>query len=244
MGDTATAAQVLYGAPDAWQSSRRSVDYYEASIFLWLDVDAELRARSQGRLTLDDYVKRFYAGASGAPQVKPYVEQDVYDTLATVAPADWRTFIHRHLDQTGTTALLGALERSGWKLAYSAEMNASVETRQKRKKRTDRQWSIGLNLDKDAKIIDVIEDRAAARAGASPGMSVIAVNGKKFTANVLDAAITEARTTHMPIALLVESSDYYRTLSIEYYDGPRYPHLVRIEGRPDTLSAVFSPRVK
>ena len=244
MVDTATAAQVLYGAPEAWQSSRRSVDFYSASIFLWLDVDAELRARSKGRLMLDDFVKRFYAGASGAPEVKPYAEQDVYDTLAALVPADWRTFIHRHLDQTGIAALLGALERSGWKLAYSADTNASVETRQKRKKQTVRQWSIGLNLDKDAKIIDVIEDRAAARAGAGPGMSVVAVNGKKFTAKVLDAAIAEAHATHKPIALLVENGDYFRTLSIEYYDGPRYPHLVRIEGRPDTLSEVFSPRVK
>jgi predicted metalloprotease with PDZ domain len=168
----------------------------------------------------------------------------VYDALARVAPADWRTFIHRHLDQTGTAALLGALERSGWKLAYSAEKNAAVETREKRKKQTDRRWSIGLSLDKDAKIIDVVADRAAARAGASPGMSVIAVNEKKFAANVLDDAIAEAGTTHKPIALLVENGDYYRTLSLEYYDGPRYPHLVRIEGRPDTLSAVYAPRVK
>jgi len=244
MADTAVAAQVLYGAPDAWEASRRSVDYYEASVFLWLDVDAELRARSQGRITLDDYARRFYAGASGAPQVKPYVEQDVYDTLATVAPGDWRRFIHRHVDPTGTTALLGALERTGWKLVYSAETNAYVEARQKRKKQTNRQWSIGLILDKDAKIIDAIEDCAAARAGASPGMSVIAVNGQRFTAKVLDAAITEAQNTRRPIALLVENSDYYRTLSVEYYDGPRYPHLVRIEGRLDTLSAVFSPRVQ
>jgi predicted metalloprotease with PDZ domain len=244
LADTATAGQVLFDAPGAWQSSRRSVDFYEASVLLWLDVDAELRARSQGRVTLDDYVKRFYSGASGAPQVKPYVEQDVYDTLASLVPGDWRIFIHHHLDPTGTTALFGALERCGWKLAYSAETNASVETRQKRKKRTSRQWSIGLELDKDAKIIDVIEDRAVARAGASPGMTVIAVNGKKFTAKVLDAAIAEAQTTHNPIALLVEDSDYYRTLSVEYYDGPRYPHLVRVEGRPDLLSAVFSPRVK
>jgi predicted metalloprotease with PDZ domain len=244
MADTATAAQALYDAPHAWQSSRRSVDYYEASVFLWLDVDAELRAQSQGHATLDDFVRRFYSGPSGAPQVKPYAEQDVYDTLATVASGDWRTFIHRHLDPTGTTALMGALERSGWKLGYSAETNASVETRQKRKKETARQWSIGLNLDKDGKIIDVIEDRAAARAGASPGMSVIAVNGQKFTAKVLDAAITDAQSTHKPIALLVENSDYYRALSVEYYDGPRYPHLVRIEGRPDTLSAVLAPRVK
>lgn len=244
LADTATAAQVLFDAPGAWQSSRRTVDFYEASVFLWLDVDAELRARSQGRLTLDDYVRRFYSGVSGAPQVKPYVEQDIYDTLASLVPGDWRTFIHRHLDPPGTTALFGALERCGWKLSYSAETNAYVETGEKRKKRTSRRWSIGLQLDKDAKIIDVIEDRAAARAGASPGMTVVAINGKKFTAKVFDAAIAEAQTTHKPIALLVEDSDYYRTLSVEYYDGLRYPHLVRIEGHPDLLSAVSSPRLK
>jgi predicted metalloprotease with PDZ domain len=244
LADTATAAQVLYDAPQAWQSSRRSVDFYDASVFLWLDVDAELRARSQGHATLDDFVRRFYAGASGHPQVKPYVEQDVYDALATVAPAEWRTFIHRHLDSTGTAALMGALERSGWKLAYSAQTNASSESRQKRHKDTDRRWSIGLDLDKDAKIMDVIADRAAARAGASPGMSVIAVDGRKYTATVLDAAIFAAQSSHKPIVLLVEDSDYYRTLSLEYYDGPRYAHLVRLDGLPDTLSALLSARAK
>jgi len=244
LADTATAAQVLYNAPDAWQSSRRSVDYYEASVFLWLDVDAELRARSQGRATLDDYVRRFYSGTSGEPQLKPFVEQDVYDALAGVAPGDWKAFIHRHLDPTGTAALLGALERSGWKLAYSTETNPFVETEQKRRKSTDRRWSIGLALDKDAKITDVIDDRAAARAGASPGMTLIAVNGRKFTAKALDAAIAEAQSTRKPIALLVESGEYYQTLAAEYYDGLRYPHLMRIEGRPDTLALVSAPRVK
>ena len=244
MADTATAAQVLYSAPTAWQSSRRSTDYYDASVFLWLDVDAELRARTKGRASLDDYVKRFYAGASGAPDVKAYVEQDVYDALTAVAPGDWRGLIRRHLDSVDTVALLGALERSGWKLAYSPDTNAVVESDQGRLKETDRRWSLGLRLDKDAKIIDVMTDRAAARAGASPGMTVIAVNGKKFTVKRLDAAIVEAQSTAKPVQLLVENSDSYQTLSVEYYDGPRYPHLVRIEGRPDTLSDVIAARSK
>jgi predicted metalloprotease with PDZ domain len=244
MGDTATAAQLLYDAPSAWRSSRRSVDYYDASVFLWLDVDAELRAQSKSRLTLDDYVKHFYTGASGTPEVKPYGEQDVYDALAALARADWRGLVHRHLDLTGTAALMGGLERSGWKLAYSALPNPSIDARQIRKKAIYRQWSLGMNVDKDAKIIDVIEGRAAARAGASPGMTIVAVNGMKFTPPVLDAAVLAAQASHEPVALLVESSDYYRTLAVEYYDGPRYPHLVRIEGREDSLSALITPRRK
>jgi predicted metalloprotease with PDZ domain len=244
LADTAVAAQSLYNSPDAWISSRRGTDFYEASVFLWLDVDAELRARTAGRASLDDFARRFYAGASGAPQLKPYVEQDVYDALASVAPADWHTFIRRHLDATNTSALFSALERTGWKLVYTAEKNSWVEYWQKREKTTEREWSIGLRLNKDAKIIDTIDDRAAARAGAGPGMTVVAVNGKKFTAEVLDAAIVEAQTTRRPIELLVENDDFYRTLPVEYFDGPRFPHFVRIDGRPDTLTQVVTSRVR
>lgn len=243
LADTAVAAQELYTAPGEWQSSRRGTDFYEAAVFLWLDVDAELRARTQGRVTLDDFVKRFYAGTSGAPQVKPYVEQDVYEALGALAPGEWRRLARRSLHITGTQALLGALEHSGWKLAYSSETNVSVETRQKRKKTVVRPWSIGLTLDKDAKIVDAIEGRPAARAGAGAGMTLVAVNGRKFTANVLDAAIVEAQSSHRPITLLVEGDGYYRSLSVEYYDGPRYPHLVRIESVADSLSEVVAPRV-
>ena len=244
LGDTAVAAQLLYVSPDAWISSRRDTDFYDASMLLWLDVDAELRARTQGRASLDDFVKRFYAGTSGAPQLKPYVEEDIYDALAALAPADWHTFIHRHLDSPDTKAMFSAIERNGWTLVYTAEKNPWISDYwEKRKEYTERQWSIGLRLDKDAKIIDVIDDRAAARAGAGPGMTVIAVNGHKYSADVLDAAIREAQSTRKPISVLVENDDFYRTLSVEYYDGPRFPHLVRIDGTPDLLVTVLAPRL-
>jgi predicted metalloprotease with PDZ domain len=242
--DTAVDAQQLYYAPAAWRGSRRDTDFYDASVFLWLDVDAELRARSQGKASIDDYVRRFYSGATGTPQLRPYVEQEIYDTLAAIAPGDWRALIHRHLDETGTAALAGALERQGWKLSYTPQMNLAIDTGQKYDKSTQRRWSIGLDLDKDATITDVIEDRAAARAGASPGMTLIAVNGQKFSTAVLDAAISAAASSHQAIALLVESDDYYRTLNVEYYDGLRFPHLLRIEDRPDTLGALIQARLR
>lgn len=244
LADTAVAAQTLYTAPDAWTSSRRSVDFYEASIFLWLDVDAELRARSKGRATLDSFVGRFYAGAAGSPQVKAYGEQDVYEALNAVAPNDWRSFIRRHLDQTGTGALMTALERSGWRLAYTREKNSAIEARQKRDKSVQRGWSIGLTLDKDSVIVDAIDDHAAARAGAGPGMKAVAVNGRKYSAEVLDAAILQAQSNRKPIQLLVENADFYRTLSVAYFDGPRFPHLVRIKDRPDILAQVLTARVQ
>ena len=248
MADTAVAAQILYDAPHSWQSSRRSVDFYDASIFLWLNVDAELRRRSTGQASLDEFMKRFYAGAGGEPALKPYVESDVYATLAAVTPGDWHALIRRHLDTTGPAALLAGLEASGWRLSYSPEKNSYVETSQKRRKQTQRQWSIGLIIDNKeggdgkGRIIDAIEGRAAARAGIGPGMRVVAVNGHKYAPEVLDAAIAAAHETRKPIELMVESGDYYRTVSVDYVEGARYPHLTRLDGRADTLSEVLQPR--
>jgi predicted metalloprotease with PDZ domain len=242
LADTAVAAANLYSAPAAWRSSRRSTDFYAGSVFLWLDVDAEIRERTQGHASLDDFMRRFYAGDSGKPALKPYSEQDVYDNLAAVAPNDWRTFIGRHLHTTGTAALFAALDRSGWKLVYNEDKNAYIEVSQKSRQRVDRMWSIGMSLDKDAAVLDVVEDRAAAQAGVGPGMTLVAVNGRTFTADVLDTAIGEAKQSHEPIALLVQEGDFYRTIEVPYYDGARYPHLVRNGGNTDTLSKVLTAR--
>jgi predicted metalloprotease with PDZ domain len=242
LADTAVEAQVLYNAPDAWESSRRSVDFYEASELLWLNVDAQLRAHSGGRASLDDFMKRFYAGAGGEPALKPFTEADVYAVLASVAPADWRALIRRHLDTLGPGALLAGLESSGWKLEYTAAKNSYVDTDEKARRVQDERWSIGLLLDEKGGIVDAIEDRAAARAGAGPGMKLIAVNGRQYSAEDLSAAIAAAQATRKPIELLIESGDYYRTLSVPYFDGPRFPHLVRMSGRPDTLTEVLRAR--
>jgi hypothetical protein len=73
-------------------------------------------------------------------------------------------------------------------------------------------------------------------------MKLVAVNGRKYSADGLDAAIVEAAASKKPIELLVETGDYYRVISVPYFDGPRYPHLVRIEARPDTLTEVLKHR--
>jgi predicted metalloprotease with PDZ domain len=242
LADTAVAAQRLYDAPDTWELSRRSTDFYDASQFLWLNVDGELRQRSGGKVSIDDYVKRFYAGRSGEPALKPYVEADVYATLAGLVPADWHDIIHRHLDSLGATALLEALRASGWQLTYSSEKNTDLEAQQLRRKQVNRLRSLGVLLDDKGAVIETVEDRAAAKAGVGPGMVVRAVNGRKYSVEVLDAALVAAQANKKPIELLLENADYFRTISVPYFDGPRWPHLTRIEGRPDVLTQVLTPR--
>ncbi|MEY2853959.1 MAG: hypothetical protein RL030_1091, partial [Pseudomonadota bacterium] len=45
-----------------------------------------------------------------------------------------------------------------------------------------------------------------------------------------------------PIELLVRNQDRFRTVAIDYRGGLQYPHLVPVEGRPDGLAAVLSPK--
>ena len=163
--------------------------------------------------------------------------------LAEELPADWRGIIRKHLDVPDNTALLEGLKHTGWQLNYSAEKNVYVGLGEKIHKSTRLEWSVGFNLDEKGVITDVIEGRAGALAGAAPGMTLVAVNGKKFMPELLQAAIVAAKSSHKPIELLVENDDYYRTLSVAYFDGPRYPHLTRIEGTPDTLSEVLKSHV-
>jgi hypothetical protein len=72
-------------------------------------------------------------------------------------------------------------------------------------------------------------------------MTIVGVNGKDFAPDVLKHAVSAAAKDKSPITLLVKDFNEYRTLTIDYHGGLKYPHLVRIKGRPDYLSQVLTP---
>lgn len=45
-----------------------------------------------------------------------------------------------------------------------------------------------------------------------------------------------------PARLLIERDDVFRTLHVEYFDAVRFPHLICIDDRPDTLTQVLAAR--
>ena len=73
-------------------------------------------------------------------------------------------------------------------------------------------------------------------------MKVIAVNGRKYSVDVLREAIKAAQETRQPLELIVETSQFYKTFSIPYYDGEKIPHLERVEGQPDILGNILKPK--
>ncbi|HJY85504.1 MAG TPA: hypothetical protein VKE24_01590 [Candidatus Acidoferrales bacterium] len=246
--DTAVAAPVLYGSRRAWSSWRRSVDFYDESLLIWLEADTIIRRESRGQRSLDDFCHRFHGGSSGAPTVVTYTFDDVVAAMNQVQPYDWQSFFRKRLDSTGPRAPLGGIENSGWRLVYTDVMNHYLRSTEGASNLMDVRFSLGLILqneetDKnDGTVLDVIPDSPAGEAGMGPGMKIIAVNGRAWSPAILREAIRAAKGTTEPIALLVENAEEMSTYRIGYHDGERYPHLERDTSRPDLLEQIVRSR--
>ena len=241
LSDTAVEASLLYGARPDWEAWRRGVDFYDEGTLIWLEVDALIREKSKGSRSLDDFCRRFHGGKSGPPDLRTYTFDDVVAGLNEVVAFDWRGLFEQRLSSLAKDAPMHGLEAAGWRLAYGPEPTAMQRAEEHRRKRVDLRASIGVVVDpKDGALIDVVPDSPAFKAGLGPAMHVVAVNGRKFSVDVLRAAIARSGTER--IELLAENAETFRTYPLEYSGGPRYPHLERIPGKADLLSAILAPR--
>ncbi|HEV2065043.1 MAG TPA: peptidase M61, partial [Thermoanaerobaculia bacterium] len=107
-------------------------------------------------------------------------------------------------------------------------------------KMTDVRFSIGITVSEGGLIPDIIPNLPAARSGVAPGVRLTAVNGRKWSPDILREAIREARDPGKPVELLLESGEFYRTYRLEYTGGERYPALERNPGKADLLSQIIA----
>ena len=240
--DTADAAPQLYFSPRAWESWRRSTDFYDEDTFNWMWADFIIRQQSKGKKTLDDFCKLFHGAPSTGPMVKTYTFDDVVAALNQIVAYDWRGFWTERLTSHGPGAPLGGLEGTGWKLAYDDTPSDMERGGEGGFHISDAAYSIGLRLHEDGAITDTIENMPAAKAGIGPGMKLIAVNGRQFSPEVLHDALKAGKNSNQPLELLVENTDYYKTYKLDYHAGEKYPHLIRDESKPDILTEILKAK--
>lgn len=239
--DTAVAAQLLYAAGEDYANYRRGVDYYEEGILIWLEADVTIRRLSNGARSLDDFCRAFYGQPSTGPAMRAYRFEDVVAALNAIQPYDWSKFFRDRLDKTSTHAPLGGIEDGGWKITYDGTRSEFFKNNEEVRKMVDLTFSIGMmTRDDDGTIIDVVYGGPAQKAGISPSVKVIAVNGRQYTPTVLREAVKATTTT--PIDFLVKNGEFYETHRIDYRGGERYPHLTRVDAQPDLLSKIIQPR--
>jgi predicted metalloprotease with PDZ domain len=237
--DTAVAAPHLYGARSEWGSRRRGVDFYDEGTLLWLDVDTLIREKSGGKKSLDDFCRAFFGGPDGPPEVKPYGLDDLVSALNAVVPYDWKGFLERRVTGTEAEPPLEGLTRAGWKLVLSDEASELQKARESEDKTINLTASIGLLLKEDGQIIDVVPGQAADRAGLAPGMKLLGVNDRRWNSDRLSAAVAATRGGKEKVTLLLENHDYFKTVTLDYAGGLKYPRLERIADKPDRLAAIL-----
>ena len=240
--DTAVAAPYLYLAPDEWRSQRRSADdFYDEGELVWLSVDAIIRTRSGGAKSLDDFLKAFDGQRNTGPMVVPYTREDVENALSAVLPYDWHQFFQTWVYEVAPHPAPYGIELTGWKLVWNQTPNHWDELGADVGREHDFLYSLGFMTDDDGHINDVVDGSPAARAGIGTTTQIIAVNGRKFTPELLNVALTDGSDPSSTLSLLVLDADRYRTVDIDYHAGARFPHLERVPGSVDLLARIMAP---
>ncbi|WP_426285352.1 M61 family metallopeptidase [Luteibacter sp. E-22] len=229
------------GGSQGWGNLRRGSDYYPEGQMLWLDVDTKIRDLSGGKHTLDEFARAFYGMDNGSYVPKTYTFDDVVATLNGIQPYDWASFLRQRLDYTGDTLPEHGIEGGGWKLVYDDKPTAFAKTAEKLRKTVNLAYSLGIQVSDKGVVTDSQWDGVAAKAGIVPGVTLVAVNGKDYSAQVLKDAVAEAKSGSTPIQFLIKDIDDYRTVGVDYHGGLKYPHLVRGEGK-DLIGAIATPK--
>jgi predicted metalloprotease with PDZ domain len=239
--DTGVAAQVLYGARPDWQGRRRGVDFYFEGVLLWLDADTLIRRSTNGAKSLDDFCRLFHGGESGAVKVVSYTLADVTATLGMVLPYDWAGFFKERAYTVQPQVNLAGIENAGYKLSFAEAVPPITKARESVDELVDARFSLGFIVkEKEGLIPDVLPNTPADKAGVGPGMKLVAVNGRRFSREVLRDALRETKTSKS-IELLLDNGEFFRTFKIDYDGGDRHPNLTADPAKTDLLAQIIKP---
>jgi predicted metalloprotease with PDZ domain len=229
--------------PMSWLSWQRFEDYYVEGALIWLEADTLIRERSRDQRSLDDFARLFFGVESGRSTPVVYTFEDIVHALNQVEPYDWATFLRSRLNGRDTQVPLQSLQRSGYRLVYTdtpGEIWKALEAA------TPGQdsfvYSLGFALNKDGDLKSVHWGSPAFKAGLAAGNRIIAVDGVAYDAKRLREILKGSKERKTPVELLIRSDDRFSTVSLDYHEGLRYPHLERDQAVPARLDSILLSR--
>jgi len=239
--DTTNDPIIAQRSPQPWHSWQRSEDYYNEGQLIWIDVDRIIRQQSRGKRSIDDFARAFFGVRDRDYGELTYTLDDIVATLNRVQPYDWRGYLQRRVYDIADQPPLDGITQGGYRLIFTDQPTKWIKSAEKNGKNNDLTYSGGLMVDNDGKITSVLWDSAAFNAGLAIGSEVVAVNGRKFDGNALKQAIKAAGGGSAP-QLLIHDGDVYRTVTLDWHGGLRYPRLEKVGTGSGTLDALLAPR--
>jgi len=240
--DTTNDPIIAQRSAQPWRSWMRSEDYYSEGQLIWNDVDRIIREQSHGARSIDDFARAFFGVRDRDFGELTYTLDDVVATLNKVQPYDWRGYLERRVYAVAPQAPLEGINRGGYNLVYTSEPTKWIMSAEKNGKNSDLTYSGGFVVGNDGKVVSILWDSAAFNAGLTIGSQILAVNGRNFDADAIKDAIKSAANGGASPQLLVHDGDVYRTLTLDWHGGLRYPRLEKIGKGPGTLDALLAPR--
>lgn len=228
--------------PHPWRSWGRREDYYSEGQLIWLDADTLIRELSGGDSSLDDFARTFFGISDGSLVPSTYTFDDIVEALNSVQAYDWATFLHTRLNGHGPGAPLDGIQRGGYKLVFTETPSEFYEGSETSREVTDLTYSVGMIIAAEGVVSAVQWEGPAFNEGLTVGNQIIAIDEVEFDVEHLKRAITDAKQKGTAIDILIKDDDRYRTISIEYRGGLRYPHLVREGSEPAYLDMIFAPQ--
>jgi predicted metalloprotease with PDZ domain len=241
LADTTNDPVISARAPKAWVSQQRSEDYYNEGLLVWLEADSIIRSKTGGARGLDDFAQAFFGVNDGDWGELPYDFDTLVRTLNGVVAHDWAGFLRQRLTEKARGAPLGGFTASGYTLVYTDAPTPAFADSQRSGKNSNLSYSGGLVIGAAGAVEQVVWDSAAFAAGLTVGDTIVAVNDKPFSDDLLKAEITAAKGGTTPIRLLVKTSDRLRSVDLAWAGGLRYPRFEKA-GPDGALDRLLMPR--
>jgi predicted metalloprotease with PDZ domain len=241
MSDTTRDPIIAGRAPQPWPCWQRSEDYYSEGALMWLDIDTIIREETGDRRSLDDFARAFFGMNDGEMTTSLYTFEDVVRTLQDTAPYDWEALLTDRLESREMGTSLDGLERGGYRLVYRDTPSDFAVQEDNLNNLISLRYSLGLTVNTSGGLEEVIWEFPGFHAGLTAAAQIIAVNGRKFSAEELTHAVAETASGR-PVELTIQRAGETQTVRIDYDGGHRYPHLERIEGARARLDEIYAPR--
>ena len=239
--DTTNDPIIARRAPAPWRSWQRSEDYYSEGELMWIDVDRIIRQQSGGKRSINDFAKAFFGMRDRDYGELTYTLDDVIKTLNQVQPYDWRGYLQRKVYDIAPEAPLDGINQGGYKLVYTSEPTKWIKSGEKNGKNNELTYSGGLVVGNDGRVASVLWDSAAFNAGITVGSQIVAVNGRNFSGDAIKDGIKAAARNGPAPQLLIHDGDIYKTVTLDWHGGLRYPKLEKVGKGPGTLDALLAP---
>jgi len=109
----------------------------------------------------------------------------------------------------------GGLEKSGWRVTFSSTMNEHQKRWKRRSTPWTQEYALGFFVhypgsDNADEFAEVVWGSPAAKAGLTAGMKLVAVNGRKWTPDILREAIRGAKGGKGRLSAGGERTNFYQ----------------------------------